>query len=381
MKQTDGYILHEIAGIPYILPYGQLIADHKRGVQLNKTGVFLWNALEQVSDRKELFSLFLKHYEAGQEDIPDMKRDFNLFFNQLASYGMIDDECSHASPDTSLSQYLCIGGLYLKLVGPSEAFSKNFEPFMISQCYKTDMTVEICTNIPSVRTSGKLILHSSELLIYDCSDDYLLLFPTMKQIQEAHLAKDASHVYFYCQPPFSENFVTDLFHAIRFVYLYLAQRNGLFALHSASILYQDKAWLFSGRSGMGKSTHTNLWKQIFHTPIINGDLNLLSITPDGPVVYGMPWCGTSGIADSASHPLGGIVLLKQATKDSCVTLPENKKALLVMQRFISPTWTKEMLLCNLNFTESLAKQTPICQLLCTKEPSAAYTIKKWIDQI
>ena len=36
---------------------------------------------------------------------------------------------------------------------------------------------------------------------------------------------------------------------------------GMFALHSASLLYLEKAWLFSGPSGMGKSTHTALWKK------------------------------------------------------------------------------------------------------------------------
>ena len=41
MKQADGYLLETIAGVPYLLPYGQNIADLKRGVQLNDTGVFL----------------------------------------------------------------------------------------------------------------------------------------------------------------------------------------------------------------------------------------------------------------------------------------------------------------------------------------------------
>ena len=40
MKQADGYLLETIAGVPYLLPYGQNIADLKRGVQLNDTSVF-----------------------------------------------------------------------------------------------------------------------------------------------------------------------------------------------------------------------------------------------------------------------------------------------------------------------------------------------------
>ena len=47
MKQADGYLLETIAGVHYLLPYAQNIADLKRGVQLNDTGVFLWQTLAQ----------------------------------------------------------------------------------------------------------------------------------------------------------------------------------------------------------------------------------------------------------------------------------------------------------------------------------------------
>lgn len=381
MRQADGYILQDIAGVPYLLPYGQLIADHRHGVQLNETGVYLWNTLKRIHSRKELFSCFLEHFQAKPEDIPGMEQDFNRFFDQLSSFGMIESEPFPASHHSSFYKYLCIGGLYLKLMGPAKAFSEDFEPFTVPDCQRTDMTIEVRMGSPAVHSNGTLILRSNDLLVCERKEDYLLLFPQAEQIQEASLAKDASCACFYCLPPFSENLSADLFHAIRFAYLYLAQRNGLFVLHSASVLYNRQAWLFSGRSGMGKSTHADLWNRMFHTPVINGDLNLLSVTPDGPVVYGMPWCGTSGMADSMAYPLGGIVLLKQASTDSCLPLSDDQKTLLVMQRFISPAWTEEMLIRNLNFAKALARLTRICQLLCTKEPSAAYTMKEWIDQI
>ena len=57
MKQADGYLLETIAGVPYLLPYGQNIADLKRGVQLNDTSVFLWQTLAQEISSDELLSL------------------------------------------------------------------------------------------------------------------------------------------------------------------------------------------------------------------------------------------------------------------------------------------------------------------------------------
>lgn len=59
----------------------------------------------------------------------------------------------------------------------------------------------------------------------------------------------------------------------------------------------------------GKSTHTALWHELFDTPYLNGDLNLLGLHKDHIIAYGIPWCGTSGIFTAEAYELGGIILL------------------------------------------------------------------------
>ena len=167
---------------------------------------------------------------------------------------------------------------------------------------------------------------------------------------------------------------------IRHLFLYRAQLNSSYVLHSASILYQEKAWLFSGHSGMGKSTHTALWHELFQAPYLNGDLNLITFQQGQPVVHGIPWCGTSGICTSRSYPLGGIILLNRGQTDHLEALSPEEKTLKVMQRLISPAWTPEQLQQNLAFSQQLTGSIPVYQLFCTKEPSAAYTMKAKIDE-
>lgn len=378
MKQTKGYSLQEIAGVFYLLPYGQLIADHCRGVQLNEAGVFLWNTLSESHSRSELLKRFIEHYQAEQEEIPSMEADLDTFLKQMRFYGMIDMEDSQNISRNPTYQYLKIGGISIKLMGPMKCFSEKFLPFVSEACENADLTIEALIGAPASHRNGKILIRNSELIVCEEKEDYILLFLKFQHILEVRFDKSGAYACFHCQPPVGEEAAEELFHAARFVYLYLAQKRGLFALHSASILYRGRAWLFSGHSGMGKSTHTNLWKRILGTEILNGDLNLMEIT-DSAAVYGTPWCGTSEIANPHTYPLGGIVLLKQAKQDICLELSEDEKALLVMQRLISPAWTKEMLAVNLAFTGKLAELVPVFRLECTKEDSAVYAVKEWID--
>ena len=258
------------------------------------------------------------------------------------------------------------------------------------------MQIEILQRTTSFHPNGKTLIRNEELVVCENEQGYIILFPSMNQIREAHMTSDGRFAQIYVNGLDKEKTKEELFHAIRHFFLFFAQRQGFFAIHSASILYRDQVWLFSGHSGMGKSTHTNLWKEQFGTEIINGDLNLIGWSngeqtnigqnvdkPDSkghPIVYGMPWCGTSGIASTKSYPLGGIVLLGRSDNDHFESLTNDQKIVRVMQRMISPVWTEDMLETNLKCAAKLAKEVPIYYLLCTKEPSAAYVMKARIDK-
>ena len=131
---------------------------------------------------------------------------------------------------------------------------------------------------------------------------------------------------------------------------------------------------------MGKSTHTALWHDLIGTPYLNGDLNLIGIKDGHYQVYGIPWCGTSGIFTTKTYPLGGIILLGRASDDHLETLDDTLKTLRVMQRLISPSWTPEGLERNLDFAAELSREIPIFHLCCTKNPSAVDVVKAAIDK-
>lgn len=378
-----GYTLQIIKGQTYLLPYGQQIADHKRGTLLNETGAFLWNALQQnhKATIPQLARQLAKHYNLKEEAIPLLRQDVEGFMEQMFHLGFLSKTLSPSSPNPS--GHMEIAGLSINLYGTPEFYTKSFQAFFTPfSTSEPDLTLEFITVPPYSRAYEQVILQNPEMCIYQNQDRYIIRFPQMKNLEEVHMTIDGSYARFYCSPEITEQNRANLFHAIRLVFLYLAQKKGRFAIHSASILYRDKAWLFSGHSGIGKSTHTKLWHQLLGTPYLNGDLNLIGIQDGKIMVYGIPWCGTSDLFTTTTQELGGIVLLERSlTENHVQELTPCEKTLRVMQRMISPAWTELLLSQNLEFAEKLSDLIPVLHLSCTKNPSAVYTIQHVIDRL
>lgn len=377
-----GFTLRKIKDTCYLLPYGQQIADQKKGFVLNDTSVFLWNALQhnEGASPRQLTELLVRTYQLDETLFPELLNDVKDFLVQLTGLGMITEDLHLISSQPSAS--IIIAGIPIKLYGPEELFSECFKPFYKDFSDNAEQNIELVTAPPASRYYEQTLLQNSEMTIFENSDRYIVLFPQMKNIYEAHMLKDGSYVRIYCNSLATDLNIENLFHAIRLFFLFLAQKKGLFAIHSASILYQEKAWLFSGHSGMGKSTHTALWHELWDIPYLNGDLNLLGLQDDHIIVYGIPWCGTSGIFTTRQYELGGIVLLGRDTQtDHLEELLPSEKILRVMQRMISPSWKELQLSQNLSFAEEIADHVPVLHFLCTKNPSAAHTMKAAIDQL
>lgn len=381
MTIHDGYVLTELSGQTYLLPYGQNIASFQRGVKLNESGRLIWDALCAGKTENELLPILAAHFQTTAEDAPALRADIAQFLGQLRAQGIIDRPAPRFVFPSEGSRTFCIGTVLLRLNFPERLIAEEFFSFAADETDAADdLTVSVRFCQPPTRPVGRVLVRNSDLLILEAADCYSLLFPASPDIIECQIDKAAHFACFYCADQSSEACREELFHGIRFIYLLQAQAHGLFAIHSASFLYRDRAWLFSAASGTGKSTHTNLWKNIYDVKLLNGDLNLLGIKNGKPVVYGLPWCGTSGISTAETVPLGGIIFLRQAPEDRAEALSSDAVQLMLSQRLISPAWTKDMLLSCLSFSGQVTPHIISFLLRCTKNPSAAHVCKAAIDK-
>lgn len=388
MKPKDGFIKTTICGVPCLLPYGQNIADHMPELKLNSTASLIWDLICKGMDKEQIASVICNKYDASKDNMQDILSDITEYENLLASYGILENQQLSGTVPSSHAKYFQTGNIKIAFDGPDIIFEKYLNDFA---CPAGDMQyqqyIHFYKGKPRWHVNGNVLIRNGAISIIDTGTEgasgnsYIFTFPEEYGIYEMRVSKDGSAADIYCISGLNTEHAGYIFHALRFAFLIAAQQQGMYVIHSSSILYKGKAWLFSGSSGTGKSTHTALWNKLYNTPVLNGDLNIISINGNLPVTYGLPWCGTSRIFTTASYPLGGIIFLRQAAVNNVVTLTGYDKALSLMQRLVSPSWDAMLLQKNLDFAETIIQKIPVYRLDCTKEPEAASIIKNIIDSL
>lgn len=376
MEIRKGFLRTELGGRAYVLPYGQNIVDCCEGISLNETGEILWRGMESGCGSQELVGRLREAYGLAEDMEGRLAEDVEGFRSYLAEMGMLRHEEKEEYGWNPL--YFSVGPLKIAYKGPEVVYQSYFQQFACEEG-EGDLTVQIACMPPRHRINGRVILRNGDVVLMDGGEVYVVLFSGFPVLQEMHVRKDGSYALLFCDYDLIDRDAQDIFHAIRFAVLVAASERGLFFLHSASFLYRGRAWLFSGRSGTGKSTHTNLWREAYGVELLNGDLNMLGIQEGMVTVYGQPWCGTSGICTEKAYPLGGITFLKKAPENVCEVPDASEKILSIVQRMISPAWDEDFLRRNIDFAKRVEKHCPVWRLSCRPDREAAEVMKSAVD--
>ena len=160
--------------------------------------------------------------------------------------------------------------------------------------------------------------------------------------------------------------------AARLMYKELLRFNGLY-LHASAVALDGKAYLFSGPCGMGKSTHTGLWQQVFgeEAKVFNDDKPALRRLEERWYAYGTPWCGKDGININMKVPLAGICFLKQADENRIRRLSNPEALTRLLTQTLRKRLNAEELNLMLSHADKLIREIPIFELENRPEPEAA----------
>ena len=91
-------------------------------------------------------------------------------------------------------------------------------------------------------------------------------------------------------------------------------RFGAVLLHGSAVLVDGRAIVFIADSGVGKTTHTRMWKEYLgdRMTIINGDKPIVRMIEGKPVVYSSPWTGKEGDESDTTARLTDVCVLTRS---------------------------------------------------------------------
>lgn len=150
-------------------------------------------------------------------------------------------------------------------------------------------------------------------------------------------------------------------------------------LHSSYIIYNGKAVLFCGKSGVGKSTQADLWKKFAGAEIINGDKTALFIKNGKPFVSSLPVAGTSGICKNLIAPLDAVVFLSQGKTNVITPLSRFDAALKTLENCIIDIWKNGETDKVLSLIACIFKSARAFSFACLPDSSAVDILKDKLE--
>ncbi|MCR4841717.1 MAG: PqqD family protein [Eubacterium sp.] len=391
MKIKKDYKIKKIGPATYLLPYGQSAAEHLGSVELNSTGELIAMLLLMDLPREKILSRMQKHYNASDEDMKMISSDLDEFCADLKKRGILtEDGDDLKTRGSSGAHYFKIASHILAIESAESLIHEDFKGFALADGdgdRRADIRITVEYSATYSLPTGELLVRMNGFSIIKTASGYTVTYGSLKHVKEMHISEDGTKAVIYTNT--AENLKTpdgasaseEVSLAIRTAFLYFEQLAGRCAIRSSSLIYRDKAILFCGESGSGKSLVPSMWKSKLNAANLNGAYNLIGIDGESgdPHVYGIPWGGNTSICTPGEWPLGATVLLSPSAKNALSTCEGPDKPLKLASKLVTPMWTEEMLDANLDLCEKVALGSYLFEFKYTKKPASVEILKKTLE--
>lgn len=128
-------------------------------------------------------------------------------------------------------------------------------------------------------------------------------------------------------------------------YIYeIMEKYDAFFFHCSAIAVDNKAIMFTARSGTGKSTHRNLWMKNFgdRVKIINDDKPVIRKIDGKFYVYGTPWRGKEALGNNIRVPAEALCFLSRSETNYIGDIPTAEVIARALNQTVRPKDAKLM---------------------------------------
>ena len=143
-------------------------------------------------------------------------------------------------------------------------------------------------------------------------------------------------------------------------------------VHASVIRNGDKGYLFLGKSGTGKSTHSRLWiKYVEGSDLLNDDNPAIRIMDGKAYVYGTPWSGKTPCYRNLCVEAGAFLRLRQAPGNVIWRETPIKAFASVLSSCSTMIWDRPSYDAICQTVEDVIKIVPAYHLDCLPDQAAA----------
>ncbi len=245
----------------------------------------------------------------------------------------------------------------------SEYLPPSFEGFLC-ECEKPQLSIKISAFEFEPECEAETVL--PQFSVYRRDGAWLLETNKSEQLL---IKPDYSEAFFYIPDKHAEELDVRLTLLMRIVIECRLSFEGFVSLHSACVAKDEKAFAFTGVSGMGKSTRAQIWHEELGALWISGDRPL--VDTKNAVAFGAPWDGKEQYFNNVSYPLEFILDVRRSEKTQVRKLSRAQALRVLMQQCFIPMWDSDVASIVMTNIYSLAKNVPMLRLGCDRTPESA----------
>ena len=260
---------------------------------------------------------------------------------------------------------------------------ENFKKFVIDtdEEVQVEYFLEVVDKLPEL--DGECVSQRIDLKVYkkDNLEYRRMNFMGMEESYGQYEEISQDQVKLYLKREFVHMINVDTV----FVSLFAMEKRMLakdaMVLHCSVLKVRSGVILFSGPSGIGKSTQAGLWTKYRKARVINGDRTLLKKENGRWMSLGWPICGSSEICYNEAYPVKAVIFLGQAEENDGRRLRYFDAIKAMISQITVNGWNPQFVEKIWNLTEDFAAQIPVFEYGCNMEEAAVDTLENLLLDI
>lgn len=170
---------------------------------------------------------------------------------------------------------------------------------------------------------------------------------------------------------------------VNLCYLYSSSQLDTVLVHASCVKWQDRAYLFLGKSGTGKSTHSRMWlRALKDVELMNDDHPVIRLNDEGEVIaYGYPWSGKTICYKNIQAKVGGIIRIARAPYNKARRLSSVEAYGSLMTSCSGMVWEKELADGRDRTMQGIIGSVPCWVMQCLPDEDAALVCSKTVAEV